>query len=94
MSVHALTLLVCVTNASRVVGFSGLSALISIPRPLVVGKGKHKSGMSQALPDANECRANFAARKVRAKPRKTHEKRVSIILKSIKMTGAPSKVKH
>jgi len=77
-----------------VVGFSGLSALISIPRPLVVGKGKHKSGMSQALPDANERRANFAARKVRAKPRKTHEKRVSIILKSIKMTGAPSKVKH
>jgi len=77
-----------------VVGFSGLSALISIPRSLVVGKGKHKSGMSQALPDANERRANFAARQVRAKPRKTHEKRVSIILKSIKMTGAPSKVKH
>ncbi|MCG2649462.1 hypothetical protein JJE65_08695 [Alloprevotella tannerae] len=76
------------------VGFSGLSALISIPRSLVVGKGKHKSGMSQALPDANERRANFAARQVRAKPRKTHEKRVSIILKSIKMTGAPSKVKH
>lgn len=50
--------------------------------------------MHQALPDANECRVNFAARKVRAKPRKTHEKRVSIILKSIKMTGAPSKVKH
>lgn|GEM_PF-5532611 len=70
MSVHALTLLVCVTNASRVVGFSGLSALISIPRSLVVGKGKHKSGMGQALPDANERRANFAARKVRAKPRK------------------------
>ena len=49
MSVHALTLLVCVTNASRVVGFSGLSALISIPRSLVAGKGKHKSGMGQAL---------------------------------------------
>ncbi len=94
MSVHASTLLVCVTNASRVVSISGLSALISIPRSLVFGKGKHKSGMSQALPDANECRANFAARKVREKPPKTHEKRVSIILKSIKMTGAPSKVKH
>ena len=94
MSVHALTLLVCVTNASRVVGFSGLSALISIPRSLVAGKGKHKSGMSQALPDANERRANFAARKVRAKPRITHEKRVSIILKPIKMADAPSKVKH
>jgi hypothetical protein len=51
-----------------VVGFSGLSALISIPRSLVAGKGKHKSGMGQALPDANERRANFAARKVRAKP--------------------------
>ena len=87
MSVHALTLLVCVTNASRVVGFSGLSALISIPRSLVVGKGKHKSGMSQALSDANERRANFAVRKVRAKPRITHEKRVSIILKSIKNDG-------
>ena len=87
MSVHALTLLVCVTNASRVVGFSGLSALISIPRSLVVGKGKHKSGMSQALPDANERRANFAARKVGAKPRITHDKRVSIILKSIKNDG-------
>lgn len=73
MSVHALTLLVCVTNASRVVGFSGLSALISIPRSLVVGKGKHKSGMGQALPDANERRANFAARKVRGKPRKTRK---------------------
>ena len=70
MSVHASTLLVCVTNASRVVGFSGLLALISISRSLVFGKGKHKSGMSQALPDANERRANFAARKVRAKPRK------------------------
>lgn len=87
MSVHALTLLVCVTNASRVVGFSGLSALISIPRSLVVGKGKHKSGMGQALSDANERRANFAARKVRAKPRITYEKRVSIILKSIKNDG-------
>ncbi|MFC2650307.1 hypothetical protein [Alloprevotella tannerae] len=50
------------------VDFSGLSALISIPRSLVVGKGKHKSGMGKALPDANERRANFAARKVRAKP--------------------------
>ena len=87
MSVHALTLLVCVTNASRVVGFSGLLALISIPRSLVAGKGKHKSGMGQALLDTNECRANFAARKVRAKPRITHEKRVSIILKSIKNDG-------
>ncbi len=87
MSVHALTLLVCVTNALRVVGFSGLLALISIPRSLVAGKGKHKSGMGQALLDTNECRANFAARKVRAKPRITHEKRVSIILKSIKNDG-------
>lgn len=74
MSVHASTLLVCVTNASRVVGFSGLLALISISRSLVFGKGKHKSGMSQALPDANERRANFAARKVRAKPRKNARK--------------------
>ena len=87
MSVHALTLLVCVTNASRVVGFSGLSALISIPRSLVVGKGKHKIAMSQASPDANERRANSAARKVGAKPRITHDKRVSIILKSIKNDG-------
>ena len=87
MSVHALTLLVCVTNASRVVAFSGFSALMSIPRSLVAGKGKHKSGMGQALPDANERRANFAARKVRAKPRITYEKRVSIILKSIKNDG-------
>ena len=77
MSVHALTLLVCVTNALRVVGFSGLSALISIPRLLVVGKGKHKSGMSQALPDANECRANFAARKVRGEASKKCEKWIS-----------------
>ena len=87
MSVHALTLLVCVTNASRVVGFSGLSALISIPRSLVVGKGKHKSGMSQALSDANECRANSAARKVRAKPQKMHDQRVIIALKFIKNDG-------
>ena len=87
MSVHALTLLVCVTNASRVVGFSGFSALISIPRSLVAGKGKHKSGMGQAPPDANERRANFVARKVRAKPRITHEKRVPIALKSIKNDG-------
>lgn len=87
MSVHALTLLVCVTNASRVVGFSGLLALISIPPSLVFGKGKHKSGMGQALPDANERRANFAARKVRAKSRITHEKRVLIALKSIKNDG-------
>ncbi len=87
MSVHALTLLVCVTNALRVVGFSGLLALISIPRSLVAGKDKHKSGMGQALPDANERRANFAARKVRAKPRITHEKRVPIALKSIKNDG-------
>ena len=74
MSVHASTLLVCVTNASRVVGFSGLLALISISRSLVFGKGKHKSGMSQALPDANERRANFAARKVRVEPRKNARK--------------------
>ena len=87
MSVHALTLLVCVTNASRVVGFSGLSALISNPRSLVVGKGKHKIAMSQAPPDVNERRANSAARKVGAKPQKMHDQRVIIALKFIKNDG-------
>lgn len=69
VSVHALTLLVCVTNAESGSFFRLFSSDFH-PRSLVAGKGKHKSGMSQALPDANERRANFAARKVRAKPRK------------------------